>query len=239
MITHVVRSTIKIQKLNYKVIISLEKTKGLYEFKHDDITLYLNFKPQHSQRIGILTITMKSFNDKLDVHVASDDENVIITFTKTIREDKPCVIWAPNTLLINYGGMCEGEKVDNITVDVSNGKVLTENLNLHVFHINHEWFQHLVSKAKVIEGRLYDEKRRRISRGDYILFKCRDDETIYCRVLNVRVYDSFKDMLTSEGLDKVLPGVSNVEEGVKVYRRYYSEIDERTYGVIALELEAI
>ncbi len=88
---------------------------------------------------------------------------------------------------------------------------------------------------KKVEGRLYDEKRQGIRPGDTILFENR----LMCVVKDVRTYSSFREMLEREGLENVLPGMESIEEGVKVYRRFYPEEDEKRYGVVAIEVEPV
>ncbi|CAK9184860.1 unnamed protein product [Ilex paraguariensis] len=41
-------------------------------------------------------------------------------------------------------------------------------------------------------------------------------------------------MLQAESLAKVLPGVETVEEGVKIYRKFYSLEKEKSNGVLAI-----
>ncbi len=88
---------------------------------------------------------------------------------------------------------------------------------------------------KKVEGRLYDEKRQAIRPGDTVIFENR----LMCVVKDVRTYPSFREMLEREGLENVLPGVKDIEEGVKVYRRFYSEEREKKYGVAAIEVEPV
>lgn len=88
---------------------------------------------------------------------------------------------------------------------------------------------------KKIEGRLYDEKRKRIKPGDIIIFEGR----LKVKVKGLRVYHSFKEMLEKEGLERVLPNVKSIDEGVKIYRKFYSEEEEKKYGVVAIEVEPI
>ena len=46
-------------------------------------------------------------------------------------------------------------------------------------------------------------------------------------------------MLEREGIERVLPGVHNIEEGVRIYRQFYTEEEEKNYGVVAIEIEPI
>ncbi|XP_041993922.1 uncharacterized protein LOC121744447 [Salvia splendens] len=41
-------------------------------------------------------------------------------------------------------------------------------------------------------------------------------------------------MLEVENLENILPGVSSIEEGVQIYRNFYSEEKERSNGVLAI-----
>jgi ASC-1-like (ASCH) protein len=99
--------------------------------------------------------------------------------------------------------------------------------------LQEEYLEAIAEGKKKIEGRLYDEKRQRIKPGDTIIFENR----LMCIVKDIRVYSSFREMLESEGIENVLPGVKDVEEGLNVYRKFYSEERERKYGVVAIEVE--
>ncbi|WP_010479551.1 ASCH domain-containing protein [Thermococcus zilligii] len=101
--------------------------------------------------------------------------------------------------------------------------------------LQEEYLRAIAEGRKKIEGRLYDEKRQGIKPGDTIIF----EDRLMCVVKDVRVYSSFREMLESEGIENVLPGVGDIEEGVKVYRKFYSEEKERKYGVVAIEVEPV
>ncbi|MDV3103805.1 ASCH domain-containing protein [Thermococcus waiotapuensis] len=101
--------------------------------------------------------------------------------------------------------------------------------------LQEEYLRAIAEGRKKIEGRLYDEKRQGIKPGDTIIF----EDKLMCVVKDVRVYSSFREMLESEGIENVLPGVKDVEEGVKIYRKFYSEEKEKKYGVVAIEVEPV
>jgi len=101
--------------------------------------------------------------------------------------------------------------------------------------LQEEYLKAIAEGKKKVEGRLYDEKRQAIKPGDEIVF----ENKLVCVVKDLRVYSSFREMLEKEGLENVLPGVKSIEEGVKVYRRFYSEEKERKYGVVAIEVEPV
>ncbi|XP_060171828.1 uncharacterized protein LOC132603001 isoform X1 [Lycium barbarum] len=75
----------------------------------------------------------------------------------------------------------------------------------------------------------------RIEPGAFILVnKC-----LVLQVQDVHHYHSFREMLEAESLQEVLPGVDTAEEGVQVYRKFYSEEKERSNGVLAIGVKKL
>ncbi|KAI3700334.1 hypothetical protein L2E82_44960 [Cichorium intybus] len=99
-------------------------------------------------------------------------------------------------------------------------------------HVQEPFFSQIKDGQKTIEGRCAGGDYNRIESGSLILFnKC-----LLLQVHDVHCYGSFFDMLSTEDLAKVLPGVETVEEGVQIYRRFYSEEKEKSNGVLAIFL---
>ncbi|KAM7465124.1 hypothetical protein LguiB_012686 [Lonicera macranthoides] len=97
-------------------------------------------------------------------------------------------------------------------------------------HVQEPFFSQLKDGLKTIEGRCAIGDYNRIGSGALILFnKC-----LVLQVEDVHRYASFSEMLEAESLTKVLPGVETIEEGVQVYRKFYSEEKERLNGVVAI-----
>ena len=63
------------------------------------------------------------------------------------------------------------------------------------------------------------------------------EDGIKVRVLNAVIYDSFADYLRYEGLARTLPGVTSLEQGLSIYRKFYSEEDEKKHKVLAIRFE--
>ncbi|KAL6210445.1 hypothetical protein ACLB2K_015677 [Fragaria x ananassa] len=102
-------------------------------------------------------------------------------------------------------------------------------------HVQEPFFTQIKDGPKTIEGRCNVGDYSRIGSGALILFnKC-----LIVDVKEVRSYGSFSDMLRAESLQKVLPGVITIEEGVQVYRRFYTDEIERSNGVIAICTEKL
>ncbi|KAL4632248.1 hypothetical protein ACB092_04G036800 [Castanea dentata] len=88
---------------------------------------------------------------------------------------------------------------------------------------------------KTIEGRCAVGDYNRIGSGTLILFnKC-----VVLEVQDVHPYASFSEMLGAESLAKVLPGVETIEEGVQIYRKFYTEEKEKTNGVLAIHVSKV
>ncbi|KAK4254830.1 hypothetical protein QN277_007916 [Acacia crassicarpa] len=97
-------------------------------------------------------------------------------------------------------------------------------------HVQEPFFTQLKDGLKTIEGRCATGYYKRIAAGALVLFnKC-----LVLEVEDVRSYNSFSEMLVAEGLQNVLPGVKTTEEGVRVYRNFYTEEKERSNGVVAI-----
>ncbi|KAK8447606.1 hypothetical protein SEVIR_8G106200v4 [Setaria viridis] len=99
-------------------------------------------------------------------------------------------------------------------------------------HVQEPYFTQLRAEAKTVEGRLATGNYNRITQGSLLLFnKC-----LMLNVEAVRKYSSFSEMLQAETISNVLPGISSIEEGVKVYRKFYTEERENSYGVLAISV---
>ncbi|EYU41083.1 hypothetical protein MIMGU_mgv1a017896mg, partial [Erythranthe guttata] len=97
-------------------------------------------------------------------------------------------------------------------------------------HVQEPFFSQLDDGLKTVEGRCAMGNYKRIQSGHLLLFnKC-----LILEVQDVRHYASFHEMLKMESLAKVLPGVPSIEEGVQIYRNFYSEEKERLNGLYVI-----
>jgi ASC-1-like (ASCH) protein len=110
----------------------------------------------------------------------------------------------------------------------------------HIMHLSNEPFEWIKSGKKSVEIRLFDEKRKKLKICDIIVFKKTDgNEEIKTRIKGLLRFNSFRDLflfipkkyLGHESLD--------LEEQILRMRRYYSEEDEKKYGVLAIWFEVI
>ncbi|XP_059654769.1 uncharacterized protein LOC132301528 isoform X3 [Cornus florida] len=100
------------------------------------------------------------------------------------------------------------------------------------FHVQEPFFSQLKDGLKTTEGRCAVGDYNKIGSGALLLFnKC-----FVLQVQDVIRYASFSEMLEAESLAKVLPGVKTTEEGVQIYRKFYTEEKERSNGVLAIRV---
>ena len=97
------------------------------------------------------------------------------------------------------------------------------------------------SGEKTIELRLYDEKRRKLSVGDFVT--CRNTETgepLNARVLALHVFPDFAALYAALPLPAC--GYRESELAAASYRdmeQYYAPSRQAQYGVVGIEIEVI
>ncbi|KAL4310061.1 hypothetical protein GQ457_01G023610 [Hibiscus cannabinus] len=97
-------------------------------------------------------------------------------------------------------------------------------------HVQEPFFSMFRDGLKTIEGRCAVGKHDNIEPGSMILL----NKSLVLEVQDVRRYATFSKMLEAESISQVLPGVKSTEEGVHIYRKFYTEEKERSNGVLAI-----
>jgi ASC-1-like (ASCH) protein len=109
----------------------------------------------------------------------------------------------------------------------------------HHMNLASEPFNKITSGEKVIECRLYDEKRQRISVGDHIVFSENDkpENTVTTLVTGLLYYHTFEELFADN--DPALFGESSREFLLNQIKQFYSDEDEAKYGVVGIQIEVI
>ena len=117
---------------------------------------------------------------------------------------------------------------------------------LHSMNLNASPFERIKSGKKIIEIRLFDEKRQLLNLGDIINFsRLPDSEELTVQVLTVKVtgllhYQTFVDLVND--LPMVYfgyPEDSDRDSFIKsIYNIYTSEQEEK-YGVLGIKIKLI
>lgn len=108
-------------------------------------------------------------------------------------------------------------------------------------HLSEPWFTLIKLGIKTREGRLNKGDFKEMSRGDIIVYVNTDfgPREVRTVVTSKRHFSTFRDYLEKEKIRKCLPGVDSVDEGVKVYFKYFSRDDEKQHGVVSIHFKVI
>lgn len=110
----------------------------------------------------------------------------------------------------------------------------------HIMHLSEEPFNWIKEGKKVVEVRLFDEKRRKVELGDIIIFKkLGSEEEIKVKVRGLLRFSSFKDLFLFVPKDCLAHSTLSLDEQIKRIRKYYSEEQEKKYGVLAIWFELL
>ena len=107
----------------------------------------------------------------------------------------------------------------------------------HNMKLNDVPFETIKNGMKIIELRLYDEKRRKIKIGDTICFKGKAG-TIKAFVKALHIFRNFDEMYAALPLDKCGYSASELATASPDdMLQYYSKEQIEKYGVIGIEIE--
>lgn len=105
----------------------------------------------------------------------------------------------------------------------------------------------IIAGRKTIEGRLNRDKFAEYEVGDVVLLRrdYRDENGVLhdgeidtgVVITGIRHYETFLEMVTQEGYEKVIPGAPNAQEAADEYNKYYSAADQLKFGVLAIEIK--
>jgi ASC-1-like (ASCH) protein len=115
-------------------------------------------------------------------------------------------------------------------------------MNTYTKNLSEPWFSLIKIGAKKCEGRLNKGDFYEMKKGDNIVFTNNDFDfprSFRCKITSVHIYSSFKEYLDAETLEKCLPGIDKMDEGVNIYYKYYKKQDEEKYGIKAFRLKVI
>jgi ASC-1-like (ASCH) protein len=108
-------------------------------------------------------------------------------------------------------------------------------------------FQSIRDEKKTIEGRLAKPRFLTIAVGDEILV--REDvwengkpvgsrpNRLIITVTQLDQFSTFREMLEKLGFEKFRPEDSSLEQALETYRVFYTEAEEREYGVLAISFQ--
>lgn len=113
---------------------------------------------------------------------------------------------------------------------------------IHEMRLTPDPFEKIKEGKKVIEIRIYDEKRQKVKVGDIITFHKLPDntETINVEVVGLSIFKSFRELFSN--FDKSKFGHAknlDIDDEIQLQREYYSEEAERVYGVVGIHIRPL
>ena len=105
-----------------------------------------------------------------------------------------------------------------------------------------EPFSRIKEKRKIIEVRLFDDKRQKVSIGDEIEFSLIDNpkEKILVKVIGMSRFKFFKDLYSSFHYSLFgHPHGITLEEQLRDIMECYSKSDEEKYGCLAIHVRLV
>ena len=109
-------------------------------------------------------------------------------------------------------------------------------------NISEPWFSLIKLGLKTVEGRLNKGDFISLIKGDILTITNNElgfERKYEIKITSVHKYKTFSEYLDKEKLEKCLPGIDTIEDGVKVYYKYYSKIDEDKYNIIAIRFKLV
>jgi len=74
--------------------------------------------------------------------------------------------------------------------------------------------------------------------GDEITW-VNDGKKVATEVVEITNHKSFANMIKYNKLKNVLPGIRRINDGVAIYKKFYTDEDEQTYGVIGIHVDLL
>lgn len=97
-------------------------------------------------------------------------------------------------------------------------------------------FEKIANGEKVIESRLYDDKRQQVRVGDEIEFTNTEDsgKKVRTKVVALYLYPNFASMFSDFPPEKF--GGTSAENLLSEIKRFYSETEQEQFGVIGIKI---
>ena len=119
--------------------------------------------------------------------------------------------------------------------------------NIWEMDISQPWFNFIIDEVKKREVRKNSKSWRKVKVGDLIDIHEKDKTEFYrYEVVSVIKYGTIEECLTIEGVENLLPGIKNFDEGLEIYlsfdgpdKRDQRQRDYNQDGVIAIELKRV
>lgn len=100
-------------------------------------------------------------------------------------------------------------------------------------HCDDPWFSYLRQGIKTVEGRKSTHSYKKIQAGDQINFS-NGTQSFTAEVVEIREYPSIEEYFEDVTLEKALPGIKTIAEGLDIYYQWSSEEKIKQYGFLGI-----
>ena len=107
---------------------------------------------------------------------------------------------------------------------------------LHRMECDEPWFSLLRNGTKPLTGRKNTLKYQSIRPGDSIELFC-GKESFRAKVTDIKKFASVEEYFQTVSLEKALPGIKTLQEGLKIYHTWNSPDEIRQWGFIAIYIQ--
>lgn len=108
-----------------------------------------------------------------------------------------------------------------------------------IVHLDSDIFDIVSSGSKDVEIRLNDDKRRKLSIDDTLVFLKRPDdkEEIKATVTNLVYFNNFLEVVDNYDMKRIYLDNTSKEDYINLMKRFYNDEDVSKYGVVAIEFK--
>ena len=78
-----------------------------------------------------------------------------------------------------------------------------------------------------------------MEQGDIIIFDDEKGHTFKTKAIKINKYSDIRSYLQGEGLERALPGVKTIEEGIAVYLQWSTEVELFLHGFLGITIEML
>ena len=112
-----------------------------------------------------------------------------------------------------------------------------------IIECSNPWYDYLYRGKKTVEGRKKSSKFKDIKPNDVVLFVLKGHSEIYfhAKVVDVKYYKTLREYLQSEGIEKCLPGITELEKAVAIYTQpgWSTEKEIENVGFMGIHIELL
>ena len=122
----------------------------------------------------------------------------------------------------------------------------TGSSDLISIYIKNQLFIQIKSGIKTIIGKLNKGHISNLEINDHIIIinekntnEIYNDDIIKVKVVKYNYYKNAEELIMNEGVKSLLPGCKSISDGVKIYRKKHSAVEEEKYGMVAIHFEIL